>query len=346
MFSSVNALFSNDMAIDLGTANTLVYVPGRGVVLDEPSVVAISHRNGVRKMTEVGRSAKAMQGRAPESIEIVHPMRDGVVADFTATEDMIKHFIRKVHRRKSFLSPQVMLTVPAAATPVERRAVHEAALSSGARRVFLIEEPAAAALGAGLKILEPRGTMVVDIGGGTTDIAIMTLGTIIYARSVRTAGNTFDEAIISHLRHKHSVLVGENTAEALKLESGTAIAKANGTPVEICVKGRDLRRGVPIEVKIEPGDIAEALEQPLFRISDAVQTALEKIPPELAADIYEDGILLTGGGAMLDKIDVKLARQTGVKFTIPEEPMRCVVLGAGSALERLDEVEELLVKAP
>ncbi|MGI9385247.1 MAG: rod shape-determining protein [Methyloligellaceae bacterium] len=344
MFSGLIGVISNDMAIDLGTANTLVYVPGRGVVLDEPSVVAISHRGGNRKLLAVGREAKLMLGRTPDEIETIQPMRDGVIADFAAAEEMIKYFIRQVHNRKSFTSPKIMICVPADATPVERRAVQEAALAAGARKVFVIEEPVAAALGAGLKIAEPRGAMVVDIGGGTTDIAIMTLGGVLYSRSLRTAGNAMDEAIINYVRHRHHLLIGESSAEAMKVEAGCAIAKPNGTEVEIHIKGRDLRKGVPNEITLGPPDVAEALDPPLERIADGVMLALERIPPELASDIYEDGIVLTGGGALLDKIDVKLSRRTGVPFKIPEDPLRCVVVGTGLALERIDEVQELLVQ--
>jgi len=265
-----------------------------------------------------------------------------VIADFAAAEEMIKYFIRKVHNRKTFTSPKIMVCIPADATPVERRAVQEAALSAGARKVFLIEEPVAAALGAGLTVSEPRGVMVVDIGGGTTDIAIMSLGGVLYSRSLRTAGNALDQAIINYIRHRHNLLIGEKSAEDIKVEAGAAIAKANGRTVEIYIKGRDLKKGVPSQIKLEPPDIAEALETPLELIADGVKLALEQIPPELAADIYEDGICLTGGGALLDKIHIKLARSTGVKYKIPEDPLRCVVIGTGMALERGDKVKELL----
>lgn len=342
MFSGLAGVVSNDMAIDLGTANTLVFVPGRGVVLEEPSVVAIAHDGGSRKVKAVGSEAKQMLGRTPEHIETIQPMRDGVIADFTAAEEMIKYFIRKVHNRTTFTSPKIMVCVPADATPVERRAVQEAALSAGARRVFLIEEPVAAALGAGLDISQPRGVMVVDIGGGTTDIAVMSLGGVLYSRSLRTAGNAMDEAIINYIRHRHNLLIGEGTAESIKVEAGAAIAKANGRSVEIHIKGRDLRKGVPNQIKLEPVDIAEALEPPLALIADGVKLALEQIPPELAADIYEDGICLTGGGALLDKIAIKLTRATGVKYKIPEDPLRCVVMGTGTALEKGAEVKDLL----
>lgn len=344
MFSGIVGIFSNDIAVDLGTANTLIYVPGRGIVLDEPSVVAISNRGGTRKLMSVGCEAKAMRGRVPDSIEIIQPMRDGVIADFTAAEEMIKFFIRRVRNRTALVHPRIMVCVPADATPVERRAVQEAALSAGARRVYLIAEPVAAAIGGGIDISRARGAMVVDVGGGTTDIAVMTLGSVLYSRSIRIAGQAFDNAIINHLRHKHNLLIGEVSAEALKLQAGTAIARANGTAVEISVKGRDTRKGVPREIRIPPSDIAEALEAPLFQIADAAQQALEKIPPEIASDICEDGILLSGGGALLERIDVKLARQTGVKYVVPPDPLRCVARGSGIALEKLDEMKELLVE--
>ncbi|MGD9867357.1 MAG: rod shape-determining protein [Hyphomicrobiales bacterium] len=342
MFSGLVGVISNDMAIDLGTANTLVYVPGRGVVLDEPSVVAISHGPKGRKVLAVGREAKAMLGRTPENIETIQPMRDGVIADFAAAEEMIKYFIRRVHNRSTLASPRIMVCVPSSATPVERRAVQEAALAAGARKIYLIEEPVAAALGAGLKLSDPRGSMVVDIGGGTTDIAIVSLGGVLYSRSVRAAGNAMDDAIISYIRTRHNMLIGPASAEAIKLQAGTAIAKANGTAVEVHIKGRDLKRGMPNEIKLEQANIAEALEPPLRMIAEGVRVALEQIPPELGADIYEDGILLTGGGALLQKIDVLLARQTGVRFRIAEDPLRCVAYGTGMALEKAEEMEDLL----
>ncbi len=342
MFSGLVGVISSDMAIDLGTANTLVYVPGRGVVLEEPSVVALQHNGTGRTVKAVGTEAKAMLGRTPDSIETIQPMRDGVIADFVAAEEMIKHFIRRVHNRRAFTSPAIMICVPADATPVERRAVQEAALSAGARRMHLIEEPVAAALGADLSITEPRGVMVVDIGGGTTDIAVISLGGVLYSRSLRTAGNAMDEAIINYIRHRHNLLIGEATAEAIKVDAGAAIAKANGRSVEIHIKGRDLRKGVPNQITLGPQDIADALDGPLNLIADGVKLALEQIPPELASDVYEDGICLTGGGALLDKIHVKLARITGVKYKIPEDPQRCVIKGTGTALEQLATFKELL----
>jgi len=342
MFSGLVGVISNDMAIDLGTANTLVYVPGRGIVLEEPSVVAFSTEPPGHKVIAVGQAAKAMLGRTPDTVHTVQPMRDGVIADFVAAEEMIKHFIRRVHNRRTLTSPKIMICVPADATPVERRAVHEAALSAGARKVFLIQEPVAAAIGIGLPVTEPRGAMVVDIGGGTTDIAVISLGGVIYSRSIRTAGNAFDDAIVNHIRHSHNLLIGQTSAEKMKIEAGTAIARANGKVVEIHIKGRDLKKGIPSQITLGPQDIADALSSPLERVADAVKLALEQIEPELAADIYDDGIYLTGGGALLDKIETKLSRDTGVKFITPEDPLRCVAIGTGRALEQLGEYKDLM----
>jgi len=269
-------------------------------------------------------------------------MRDGVIADFMAAEEMIKYFIRRVHNRKSLISPKVMICVPADATPVERRAVQEAALSAGARKIYLIQEPVAAAIGLGLPISAPRGVMVVDIGGGTTDIAVISLGGIIYSRSIRTAGNAFDDAIVNHIRHKHNMLIGQTSAEKIKIEAGTAIARANGKAIDIHIKGRDLKKGMPSQITLGPPDIAEALALPLAHVADGIRIALEQIKPELAADIYDDGIHLTGGGALLEKISTKLSRETGVKYNTPEDPLRCVAIGTGRALEQLDDIKDLL----
>ena len=342
MFSGLVGVISNDMAIDLGTANTLVYVPGRGIVLEEPSVVAFGNEQGTQKVIAVGHEAKAMLGRTPDSVECVQPMRDGVSADFVAAEEMIKYFIRRVHNRKTLISPRIMICVPADATPVERRAVQEAALSAGARKIYLIQEPVAAAIGVGLPVSAPRGAMVVDIGGGTTDIAVMSLGGIIYSRSIRTAGNAFDDAIINYIRHTHNLLIGQTSAERIKIEAGTAIARANGKVIEIHIKGRDLKKGRPNQITLGPPDIAEALARPLARVADGIKIALEQIEPELAADIYEDGIYLTGGGALLDKISTRLSRDTGVKYITPEDPLRCVAIGTGRALEQLEDIKDLL----
>jgi len=345
MFSQALGLVSRDMAIDLGTANTLVYVPGRGIVLDEPSVVAVTQqRDGERKVIAVGREAKTMLGRTPSKIETIQPLRDGVIADFAAAEEMIKHFIRRVQRRSLFSSPRIMICVPASATPVERRAVHEAGLSAGARRVYLIEEPVAAAIGAGLPITETRGSMIVDIGGGTTDIAVLSMGDVIYSHSIRTAGNAMDEAIVNYVRFKHHLLIGSASAESVKKEQGSALAKANGERVTIHMKGRDLQRGFPTEIELEPQDIAEALSLPIQQIVGGIRQALADVPPELVADLCDSGIYLTGGGALLERLDVRLAQETGVKFKIAEDPLRCVARGTGKVLEQLDSMAHLLIK--
>ena len=345
MFSQVLGFVSKDMAIDLGTANTLVFVPGRGIVLDEPSVVAVTQaRDGERKVIAVGREAKTMLGRTPSKIETIQPLRDGVIADFAAAEEMIKHFIRRVQKRSFFSSPRIMICVPASATPVERRAVHEAGLSAGARRVYLIEEPVAAAIGAGLPISETRGSMIVDIGGGTTDIAVLSMGEVIYSHSIRTAGNAMDEAIVNYVRFKHHLLIGSASAEAIKKESGSALAKTNGERVTIHMKGRDLQRGFPSEIALEPQDIAEALSLPIQQIVGGIRQALADVPPELVADLCDSGIYLTGGGALLEKLDMRLAQETGVKFKIAEDPLRCVARGTGMVLEQLDAMAHLLIK--
>jgi len=343
MFSALG-LVSSDMAIDLGTANTLVYVPGRGIVLDEPSVVAVTERGGERRVIAVGQEAKGMLGRTPSKIETIQPLRDGVIADFAAAEEMIKLFIRRVSRRRGFTGPRIMICVPASATPVERRAVHEAGLSAGARKVFLIEEPVAAAIGAGLPIAEPRGSMIVDIGGGTTDIAVLSMGSVLYSRSVRAAGNAFDEAIVNYVRFKYNVLIGATIAETIKKESGCAIAKANGERVSIHIKGRDLQRGFPTEIMLEPHDIAEALTLPIQQIVGGIRAALADVPPELTADVCDSGIWLTGGGALLERLDARLTHETGVKYRIAEDPLRCVVRGTGKALEEINDMADLLIK--
>jgi rod shape-determining protein MreB len=332
------------MAIDLGTANTVVYVPGRGIVLDEPSVVAIEQRGEDRKVIAAGHEAKTMLGRTPSKIETVQPLRDGVIADFSAAEEMIKYFIRRVNKGRLFGSPRIMICVPASATSVERRAVHEAGLSAGARRVYLIEEPVAAAIGAGLPIKEPRGSMVVDIGGGTTDIAVLSMGSVLYSRSVRSAGNSFDEAIVNYVRFKYNLLIGATSAENIKKNSGCAIAKANGERMPIHIKGRDLNRGFPADITLEPEDIPQALNLPIQQIVGGIRQALADVPPELTADICDSGIYLTGGGALLDRLDARFSQETGVKFKIAEDPLRCVARGTGKALEQLDTMADFLVK--
>ena len=344
MLRGVSGVFSDEIAIDLGTANTLVHVSGRGIIIDEPSVVAIRSRNGSREVLAVGKKAKAMLGRTPESIETIRPLRDGVIADFIATEEMIRHFIAKTKRTLGFLRPRIIICVPAGATPVERRAVYETALSAGARRVFLIEEPVAASFGAGLPIDEPAGSMVVDIGGGTTDIAVLSLGGVVQARSLRSAGNAMDEAIIRYVRRNHQLLIGEANAERIKIEAGTAMHLPNGRAAEIHIRGRDLRLGRPKSIVLGPHDIAEALEPPIEDLADFIQRALEDLPPDVSTDICERGIHLTGGGALLDQLDQELQRRVGVKFIVPERPMHCVIKGTAAVLDQFATREHLLIK--
>jgi rod shape-determining protein MreB and related proteins len=336
--------FSDDIAIDLGTANTLVHVLGRGVIIDEPSVVALQTKGGVREMLAVGQKAKMMIGRTPEGIETIRPLRDGVIADFVATEEMLRQFIRRAKSGMGLRRPRILICVPAGATPVERRAVYETAVSAGARQVFLIEEPVAAAIGAGLPIDEPTGSMVLDIGGGTADIAVMSLGGVVQARSLRVAGNAMDEAIIRHVRREHQLLIGEANAERIKIEAGSASTEVNGRHAEIHIKGRDLRAGKPKDIVLSPHDIAIALAEPLEKLGEFVQRALEELPPELATDICERGITLTGGGALLDKLDVELQRRVGVRFVIPDAPLHSVVKGSAAVLQNIAAREHLLIK--
>ena len=342
MFSRLLGLMSADMAIDLGTANTLVYVKSRGIVLDEPSVVAIVNINGKKKVLAIGEEAKQMLGRTPGNIEAIRPLRDGVIADFEVAEEMIKHFIRKVHNRRSFASPQVIICVPSGSTAVERRAIQESAESAGARRVFLIEEPMAAAIGAGLPVTEPTGSMVVDIGGGTTEVAVLSLGGIVYSRSVRVGGDKMDEAIIGYIRRNHNLLVGEGSAERIKKQCGLACPPEDGDGEVMVIKGRDLMNGVPKELIINQRQIAESLAEPVGAIIEAVKVALEQTPPELAADIVDKGIVLTGGGALLGNLDVVLRNATGLPVSIADEPLSCVVLGTGRCLEEMKTLKHVL----
>lgn len=336
MFSKFFGMMSSDMAIDLGTANTLVYVKGRGIVLNEPSVVAIKNVDGQKEVIAVGDEAKQMLGRTPGNIEAIRPLRDGVIADFEVAEAMIKYFIRKVHNRSMFTSPQIVICVPSGSTPVERKAIRDSALEAGARRVFLIEEPMAAAIGAGLPVTEPTGSMVVDIGGGTSEVAVLSLGGIVYASSVRVGGDKMDEAIINYIRRNHSLLIGETSAERIKKSIGTACAPEDGVGETLNIRGRDLLNGVPKEIIIDQRQIAEALAEPVGAIVEGVKVALEQTPPELAADIVDKGIVLTGGGALLKNLDKVLAKATGLPVTIAEEPLTCVALGTGRSLE--DEI--------
>ena len=326
------SLWSQDMAIDLGTANTLVYVKGKGIVLNEPSVVAIINDKGKNQVLAVGEDAKQMLGRTPGSIQAIRPLRDGVIADFVVTEEMIKHFIKKVHKRSAFANPRIIICVPTGSTPVERRAIQEAAHAAGALKVQLIEEPVAAAIGAGLPISEPTGSMIVDIGGGTTEIAVLSLGGIVYSKSLRLAGDALDQAIIAFMRKKFNLLIGESTAEKIKKEIGSAIP--SNTQNTYIMKGRDVRTGVPKEVKLTEKDTAEALAPVIAQIVAAVREALENTPPELAADLVDMGMVLAGGGAYLKNLDKLIARETGLPVSIAEDPLSCVALGTGKALEQ------------
>jgi len=343
MFSQLLGLMSADMAIDLGTANTLVYVRGQGIVLNEPSVVAITVVQGRKHVLAVGEEAKMMLGRTPGNIMAIRPLRDGVIADFEVAEEMIKHFIRKVHNRRSFASPQMVICVPSGSTAVERRAIQESAESAGARKVALIEEPMAAAIGAGLPVTEPTGSMVVDIGGGTTEVAVISLGGIVYARSVRVGGDKMDDAIINYIRRTHNLLIGESTAERIKKEIGSACPPEDGEGRLMEIKGRDLMNGVPKELVISERQIAEALAEPVGAIIDAVKGALEHTAPELAADIVDRGIVMTGGGSLLSNLDYVLRYATGLAVTVADDPLSCVALGTGQALENMKKLQGVLV---
>lgn len=343
MFAKLLGLLSADMAIDLGTANTLVYVRGQGIVLNEPSVVAISLARGRKQVLAVGNEAKRMLGRTPGNIVAIRPLQDGVIADFDVAEEMIKHFIRKVHNRRSFASPQMIICVPSGSTAVERRAIVESAESAGARRVELIEEPMAAAIGAGLPVTEPTGSMVVDIGGGTTEVAVISLGGIVYARSVRVGGDKMDAAIISYIRRMHNLLIGESSAEKIKKKIGTACPPEEGEGEIMEIKGRDLMNGVPKELVISQRQVAEALAEPVGAIVEAVKVALEHTAPELAADIVDKGIVLTGGGALLQNLDFVLRHATGLPVMVADNPLTCVALGTGRALEEIRTLKNVLI---
>jgi len=333
MFSKLFSFVSADMAMDLGTANTLVYVRDQGIVLNEPSVVAITNVNGRKQVLAVGNEAKQMLGRTPGNITAIRPLRDGVIADFEVAEAMIKHFIRKVHNRRSFVSPEMIICVPSGSTAVEQRAIIESAESAGARKVWLIEEPMAAAIGAGLPVMEPTGSMVVDIGGGTTEVAVISLGGIVYARSARVGGDKMDEAVIAYIRRVHNLLIGESTAERIKKEIGAASPPHDGDGRTMQIKGRDLMNGVPKEIVVTERQISEALAEPVSQIVEAVKTALENTAPELAADIVDKGIVMTGGGSLLKNLDYVLRYATGLPVTVADDPLACVAMGTGQALE-------------
>ena len=339
MFGFLRSYFSNDLAIDLGTSNTLIYMRGKGIVLDEPSVVSIRQEggpNGKKTILDVGKEAKQMLGKVPGNIEAIRPMKDGVIADFSITEQMIKHFIRMAHEHRMFApSPRIVVCVPCGSTQVERRAIKEAAHSAGASQVYLIEEPMAAATGAGLPVSEATGSMVVDIGGGTTEVGVISLGGIVYKGSVRVGGDKFDDAIVNYIRRNYGMLIGEQTAEAIKKEIGSAFP---GSEVrEMDVRGRNMSEGIPRSFTVSSNEILEALSDPLNQIISAVKIALENTPPELGADIAERGIMLAGGGALLRDLDRLLAEETGLPVLVAEAPLTCVVRGSGMALERMDK---------
>ena len=335
MLKKLRGVFSNDLSIDLGTANTLIYVRDMGIVLDEPSVVAIRIHNGQKTIEAVGMEAKRMLGRTPGNITAIRPLKDGVIADFQVTEKMLQHFIAKVHESKFIRpSPRVLVCVPCMSTQVERRAIRESALSAGAREVRLIEEPMAAAIGAGLNVEEATGCMVVDVGGGTTEIAIISLNGIVYRDSVRVGGDRFDEAIVAHVRRRYGSLIGDATAERIKEEVGCAFAGSELR--EIDVRGRNLAEGVPRSFTLNSDEILESLQDPLSSIVQAVKTALEQSPPELAADIAESGIVLTGGGALLRDLDRLISEETGLPVIVAEDPLTCVARGGGRAMELMD----------
>ena len=329
-WKELKGLWSQDMAIDLGTANTLVVLKGKGVVLNEPSVVAIINEMGKKTVLAVGDEAKTMLGRTPGNIQAIRPLKDGVIADFIVTEEMIKHFIKKVHVQNTFANPRILICVPTGSTPVERKAIQDSALAAGARRVQLIEEPIAAAIGAGLPISEATGSMIVDIGGGTTEIAVMSLGGVVFSKSLRVAGDAMDAGIISYMRKKFNLLIGESTAEKIKKEIGTAIPTSNNV---FLMKGRDIRTGTPKEISLTEEDACEALMPILSQMLAAIKEALENTPPELSADLVDMGLVLTGGGALLKNIDKLISKDTGLPVTIADNPLECVALGTGKALE-------------
>ncbi len=333
--------FSNDLAIDLGTANTLVYVKGKGIVLCEPSVVAVKRTSGQNtQVVAVGKEAKLMLGKTPGTIEAIRPMKDGVIADFEVAEAMLRYFIRKVHNRRSLVRPRIIVAVPSGVTQVERRAVRESAESAGAREVYLIEEPMAAAIGAGLPITEPVCNMIVDIGGGTTEVAVIALAGIVYSRSVRVGGDKMDLAILQHIKRKYNLLIGERTAELIKTTLGNAYP--TGQVETMLIKGRDLVSGIPKTIEINSDEVRESIQEQIDTIVETVKTALEQTPPELAADIVDRGIVLTGGGALLRNLDHLLQLETGLPVVLTEDPLATVVLGSGKALEDIEILKEVL----
>jgi rod shape-determining protein MreB len=336
--------FSNDLAIDLGTANTLVYARGKGIVVSEPSVVAVVRdARGPDKVKAVGQEAKDMLGRTPANIVAIRPMKDGVIADFEVAEAMLRHFIERVHNRSwRLVRPRIVIAVPSGITSVEQRAVREAALSAGAREVYLIEEPMAAAIGAGLPVTEPSGNMIVDIGGGTTEVAVISLSGIVYSNSVRVGGDKMDDAIINHVKRRYNLLIGERTAEQIKISIGTAYPTPEILSME--VKGRDLVAGVPKTLEIKSDEVLEALQEPINAVVESVKIALERTPPELAADIVDKGIVMVGGGALLRNLDVLLREQTGLPVMLAEDPLTAVALGTGRCLDEIALLREVTIR--
>jgi rod shape-determining protein MreB len=339
VFNAIWGMFSNDLSIDLGTANTLVYQKGKGIVMDEPSVVAV-HKD-TNRVLAVGKEAKNMLGRTPGSIVAIRPMRDGVIANFEITEAMLRYFIQKVHNRKTLVRPRIVVSVPSGITQVEKRAVKDSAQSAGAREVYLVEEPMAAAIGAGMPILEPSGNMIVDIGGGTTEVAVISLSGIVYSKSIRIAGDEMDEAIVNYVKRKYNLLIGERTAEQIKIEVGSAFPLEAKQSVEI--KGRDLVAGIPRTQRISDDEVREAMLEPVNAIVDSIKIALERTPPELAADIVDKGIVLAGGGALLRGLDALIREETGLPITIAEDPLTCVVRGTGKVLDELDLLRQIQI---
>jgi rod shape-determining protein MreB and related proteins len=342
LFDFILGKFSNDLAIDLGTANTLVYVKGKGIILNEPSVVAV-HRNerGDKKVLAVGTEAKKMLGRTPGNIDAIRPMREGVIADFDITEAMLRHFILSVHNRRALVRPRIIVSIPSGITQVERRAVRETVESAGAREIYLIEEPMAAAIGAGLPITEPISSMIIDIGGGTTEVAVISLAGIVYSKSVRIAGDKIDDDIVQYMKHKYSLLIGERSGEVIKMTIGNAYPDPDRQIHTMEVKGRDLISGIPKTIEINSDEIREAISESVSLIVEAIKDALENTPPELAGDIVDRGIVLSGGGALLKNIDLKIKEETGLPTTIADDPLSTVARGAGIALDNIDTFKEI-----
>ncbi len=343
MFGAFHSFFSNDLAIDLGTANTLIYLKGQGIVCNEPSVVAVQNdaNTGRRKIVAVGAEAKNMLGRTPDSITAIRPVKEGVIADFEITEQMLRFLIRKVHNRKTLVRPRIIICVPHGITEVEKRAVRDSAESAGAREVYLIEEPMAAAIGAGLPITEACGSMILDIGGGTTEIAIISLKGIVFSRSLRVGGDKMDEAISNYVKRRYNILVGERTAEQIKIAVGSAVPTGENLSVEI--RGRDLVQGVPKSVVVSEEEVRDALMEPVNQIIDLVRMALEKTPPELSSDIVDRGITLTGGGALLRNLDRLISQETGLPVVLVDDPLSAVVLGSGAVLDQLDLLKDVVL---